>query len=101
MKESAAVRRADCRASIELPAEAKIDLGKWLRVRLLDVSTTGFRLNWTPEAQVGKNLLVKIGALGPLAATIKWQSPQGAGCEFKRPLGEYIFEDLVRGANGA
>jgi hypothetical protein len=99
MEDQVALRRGD-RASVGIPAEAKIALGKWLRVQLLDVSTTGFRLNWTPEAQVGKHLLVRIASLGPLPATVKWQSASGAGCEFVHPLGDYIFEDLVRRAHG-
>ena len=96
----AEARRGGLRMDMEITAEVRVGTGKWLRASLLDVSRDGFRVGWMPHAEPGATIKIRIPGLEHLTAVIRWRRDNGVGCEFERPLGLYVFEHLMRAANG-
>ena len=72
----------------------------WARVRLSDISQSGFRIAWFPAVDVNRPLRIKIPGMQLLSATIRWRSDNALGCEFDEPLHIAVFEHIVRTASG-
>lgn len=89
------LRQAE-RLPFDVIADVKIGHGKWQRARISDISARGFRIVWFPSASAGQSVLIRIPGLEPLAATTRWVSVGGIGCEFQRPLSIYILEHLAK-----
>ncbi|WP_309661312.1 PilZ domain-containing protein [Sphingomonas sp.] len=77
-------RRSEPRAYILLPAAVE-DLGGRNSVRLLDVSRTGARLEAGDLPAVGKDIILKCGAIDTLG-TVVWTIHGRCGIHFDEPL---------------
>jgi hypothetical protein len=67
-----------------------------MKVVLMDLSRTGFRIAWSPRYKPGAKLWIRLTGLQPLSATIRWQGQSGIGCEFTSPLYEPVFDHFAR-----
>ena len=86
---------------IEAVADIKAGSGAWKRARLTDLSVTGFKIAWFPNAKAGQTVLIRIPGVEALTAFIRRAAPEGIGCEFERPLSTYVLDHLARSsANG-
>lgn len=70
----------------------------WKRVRLEDISVTGFRIAAYPECCPEVALRIEIPGLHLLSARICWKKGEHVGCEFAQPLHVAVFEHIVRQA---
>lgn len=67
-----------------------------MRVRLEDISRSGFRIAWFPGASIDQPLKIRIPGLQLLTANIRWRREAAMGCEFDTPLHIAVFEHIVR-----
>lgn len=91
-------RRRQERRVVSLPCRVRSGTDPWRALRVLDLSQRGFRLCWIPSCSVGSRIWIRIGELEPLAATVRWKSNEGIGCEFIRPLGQAVLDHLSAAA---
>ncbi len=89
------------RAQISLMCEVRQGFDPWRLVRLEDISQSGFRIAWLPDASKIKPLRIRIPGLQMLTAEIRWQEGKAVGCEFTEQLHIAVFEHILRRANGA
>jgi hypothetical protein len=89
-------RRANSRLGLSIQCEIRQGCDPWTKVRITDLSRTGFRMAWVPRSRNDTKLWIRIPGLQPLAATIRWQDQSGIGCEFAAPLYEPVFEHFAR-----
>jgi hypothetical protein len=78
-------RRAEPRAYIQLPASVE-DLNGRNLVSLIDVSRTGARIEADGLPAVGKDVVLKCGAIDTFG-TIVWNVAGRCGVHFDEPLG--------------
>lgn len=57
-----------------------------MEVGVLDISTTGFRIETLFRVQSGHFVWLSIPGLVPLEAVVRWSSKSEHGCEFLQPL---------------
>ena len=88
------------RASVALYCQTKVGHGSWRLTLLEDLSTHGFQLRRPPGANVGASLKIQVPGLEMLMVTVRWVTEVHAGCAFEKPLSLYVFEHIVRQANG-
>lgn len=93
---AADARRDDARAEVTIVADLRIGFGEWQKVRLTNVSPTGFRIGWLARGGDGTAISIRLPGIEPLKAEVRWKSGNEMGCEFLRPLSIYVFEHLVR-----
>lgn len=86
------------RAELTLLCEVRQGTRPWKVVRLQDLSHTGFRIAWLPDASPDKPLRIRIPGLKVLTAEIRWQKGKAVGCQFVEPLHVAVFEHIVRRA---
>lgn len=67
-------------------------------VRIMDLSTHGFRASTHLELAAGSDVWLKVAELEPLHAYVAWVEGHLVGCEFERPLHPAVFDMLVRNA---
>jgi hypothetical protein len=85
-------RRADPRAQIVLPATVDALSGHH-RISLLDISLTGARLEGANLPAVGKDVILKCGAIDTFG-TVVWAVPGRCGVQFDEPIGTTEFVAL-------
>ncbi len=88
------------RAQIALLCEVRQGTLPWKLARLLDLSTTGFRLAWLPEYNEAKPIRIRIPGIEMLTARVCWHKGRQIGCEFNAPLHVAVFEHIARLAGG-
>lgn len=88
------------RASVSFYCQTKIGSGCWSLALIEDLSTHGFQIRRPPGANVGTSLKIQVPGLEMLMVTVKWVTEAHAGCAFEKPLSPYVFEHIVRQANG-
>lgn len=92
-------RRSANRLPFALLAHVRVGAGAWTRATLTELSTGGFRLGWyRHEVRVGQTVMIRIPGLQLLVATVRHCGAEGIGCEFARPLSDYVVEHLARSA---
>ncbi len=84
------------RAEVTLLCEVRQGIRPWTRVRLKDISQTGFKIAWFPAVDLRQPLRIKIPGMQMLNANIRWKGDNALGCEFTAPLHIAVFEHLVR-----
>lgn len=77
-------RRAEPRAYVVLPASAEAISGH-RRVKLLDVSRTGARIEGRDLPATGKDIVLRCGQVDTFG-TIAWSAGQRCGMQFDEPL---------------
>lgn len=87
------------RIQLTIHCDARLGLGAWSLVLLQDLSTHGFQMARVPGVRVGDRIRLRIPGFELLTAAVRWTNAQSAGCAFEKPLGEYVFEHIVRLAN--
>ena len=86
------------RASISLICEVRQGIRDWRKVRLKDISRTGFRIAWYPNVDMRQPLRIRIPGMELLTAHIRWKAEHSLGCEFAAPLHVAVLDHLVRSA---
>lgn len=86
------------RAEVALLCEVRQGFYPWRLVRLEDISQSGFRIAWLPDATQLKPLRIRIPGLAMLTARICWQRGKAVGCEFVEPLHVAVFEHILQQA---
>jgi hypothetical protein len=84
------------RSHLEVMADVKAGSGSWKRSLLSDISVSGFKIGWFPNAKAGQTVLIRIPGVEPLTAFIRRAAVEGIGCEFERPISAYVLDHLVR-----
>lgn len=88
-------RHRSDRARISLDCEVRQGVRPWRRVRLEDISRTGFRISWFPDCRPEIPLRIRIPGLELLTAQVRWRQDVLVGCEFVSPLHVAVFDHLV------
>jgi hypothetical protein len=83
------------RARVTLDCELRQGSRPWRKVRLEDISPSGFRISRFPDCSPHIPLRIRIPGLELLSATVRWQKGDVVGCEFASPLHVAVFEHLV------
>jgi hypothetical protein len=83
------------RLPFDLFADIKAGSGAWKRARLTDMSTSGFRIAWFPNARAGQTVMIRIPGIEALNASVRRAGPAGIGCEFASPLSIYVLDHLA------
>jgi hypothetical protein len=94
----ACARETATRAELSLVCEVRQGFGPWKLARLEDISQTGFRIAWLPEADENKQLRIRIPGLQVLNANLRWRKGKAVGCAFAEPLHVAVFEHILRRA---
>lgn len=101
---------ADCRRSADSsPRRVKrvhVELGAALRqrgasgvsVRVMDLSTHGFRAATHLDLPDGSDVWLRLPGLEPFHAKVCWSEGYMIGCAFERPLHPAVLDMLVRKA---
>lgn len=89
--------RAD-RVGVSLMCEVRQGTRPWQKVRLDDLSPSGFRVNWLPNARQEVPLRIRIPGIQLLTARVCWNRQGAIGCEFAEPLHVAVFDHIVRTA---
>jgi hypothetical protein len=66
------------------------------RVRVLDLSTDGCKVELVERPSVGDRMLVKFDGLEPLDADVCWIDGHTAGLEFQHPIHPAVYDLLLR-----
>lgn len=93
-------RGNSARAKLALICEVRQGTRPWKLARLIDLSTTGFRLAWLPEYDQAKPVRIRIPGIEMLAARVCWHEGREIGCQFTAPLHVAVFEHIARLAGG-
>ena len=97
ISEATSCNRASAeRAEVTLLCEVRQGAAPWKLARLDDISQSGFRIAWLPEASMGRPLRIRIPGLHMLSADIRWQKGKAVGCSFAEPLHVAVFEHILR-----
>ena len=88
------------RASVSLVCEVRQGTRPWKRVKLEDISQTGFSLAAFPLATPDLPLRIRIPGMQLLSAELRWSDGKVIGCAFAEPLHVAVFEHIVRTAQG-
>ena len=95
--ESQAPSRTDSnRADVSLVCEIRQGIRAWSRVRLENMSPTGFRIAWSPSVNEREPLKIRIPGLELLSAMVRWKDENAIGCSFVSPLHDAVFAHIVR-----
>ncbi len=63
---------------------------------ILDLSTTGFKVDSAMSLAEGSEVWLKLPGMEARPAKVMWVSPLYAGCMFHTPIHEAVLEDYVR-----
>lgn len=83
------------RAEISLTCEIRQGSLPWTKVKLHDISETGFRMDWRPGLNDHQTLYIRIPGLELLASNIRWKREGWIGAEFSHRLYGPIFDSIV------
>jgi hypothetical protein len=88
-------RRKSPRAPVSL--DAKLGRGGLDRTlcRITDLSQHGARIRSYSALKKDMVIWLTVPGVGQIAATIKWADDFEAGCLFREPLAEHVYESLV------
>ena len=71
-----------------------------MKVRLEDISTTGFGIASFPACRPEIAVRIRIPGLQILNANVIWKEGDAVGCEFTQPLHVAVFDHIVKQAEG-
>ena len=88
--------RREVRFNFDVPGRYRNGSGRAHQVLFLDVSEYGCRF-CDPCGSLSKDdrISIRLGGLGPLAATVKWRDKRFVGVEFNQPLYLPVLHNLV------
>jgi hypothetical protein len=65
------------------------------RVRVLDASPRGLKLEFVDRPKVGERVWVKFTGLESLEATVRWVEGRIGGVQFEHPIHPAVFQRLT------
>lgn len=81
------------------PLDVRVDFRKrsyrMSRADLIDISRTGFLLDLSVTFSAGEAIWLHLPGLAPLEAIVARVDDFRIGCEFVRPIPDYVFEDWL------
>ena len=89
-------RRSHSRVEINAEAMVRRDGSNNYRVRILDISESGCKIEIVERPSVGEGIWVRFDGLQALHATVTWIAPPVAGIEFDHPIHPAVFDGLIR-----
>lgn len=93
-------RATPWREPVSLICDVRQGTRPWKRIRLDDISQTGFRIAWMPDVRADEPLRLRIPNMQLLTADIRWRQGNAMGCAFVSPLHIAVFEHLVARSRG-
>ena len=96
-RDEAEGRKAE-RATVTISASLRQRGSSAVEVQLLDLSTTGFRIESVHRMTRGELVWIKIGSLAPLEAKVAWFENYVTGCQFVTPLHPAVLDRIIAGA---
>ncbi len=88
-------RKAE-RTHVEMGAGLRQRGASGVTVRILDLSTHGFRASTHLDLMPGADVWLKLPGLEALHATVAWTDAHFIGCAFQRPLHPAVLDMVVR-----
>lgn len=85
-------------------AKAEVDAGLRQRgagavtVKIIDLSTSGFRASTHLELMPGTEVWLKLPGLESLASRVVWMDGYLMGCKFERPLHPAVLQTILNSA---
>lgn len=89
-------RRKACRAAVAFEAQLRLANFSKITIRVIDISTHGFRITTRNQLRVNEMVYLHIPSLGALHAIVRWTSPDISGFEFIQPLYGPVAEHIAR-----
>ena len=84
------------RNAVRIEAELRLAAGQRFKVSVIDLSTTGFRIETGNYIELGSKVYLGIPELNSLPAVIAWSENPLYGCAFLSPLYPAVFEHIAR-----
>ena len=91
--------RANLRRPVAVDARMRV-LSVWYDVRLLDLSSTGYRFSTFYRFSPGQRALLKLDAWETMGGEIMWQDGNIGGGRFDRPLHPSVVETIAERYRG-
>ncbi|WP_136161937.1 PilZ domain-containing protein [Sphingomonas flavalba] len=87
--------RVTDRATVSADVKLRLAGGKPIDVRLIDLSTSGFRTEFVSRLHTGDHLWLILPGLAPLFAKVAWSDGVVTGCHFEKPIHIAVFDRIV------
>ncbi len=99
--ESAETQRQSARIPVTFDAGLRPRGGySAVSVRILDLSTHGFRIESALDLATGMDVWLRLPGLEPSHARVAWVDGYVAGCAFERPLHPAVLDMIVSRTKG-
>jgi hypothetical protein len=95
-----AVRRADPRYAIDIPAKFVIDESEPHDVRLINFSRHGFRVTFPQRLPAGHAVRLEVDGWPRLAGKVMWCDSGRIGCMIDTPPSETVYAMMCAAAEG-
>src|SRR4051794_35542974 len=89
-------RRRANRAALNLSATLREGSRSKVRVRVIDISTHGCRIECTTPVTDDNWMWLSLGGLEAQYCRVAWHCEEFVGLEFENPLGEAVLEKLLK-----
>ncbi|WP_294289530.1 PilZ domain-containing protein [uncultured Sphingomonas sp.] len=88
--------RATTRRSVGVEAKARDRNGSRYKVRVIDLSRTGFKAECVHTLRAGTMIWLSLPGLQSLEAEVAWQRGEFIGAAFHQPLHQAVFDHVTR-----
>ena len=88
-------RRRANRAALNLSATMREGSRSKARVRVIDISTHGARIECTTPVTDGSNVWLNLEGLEAQYCRVVWHCEEFVGLEFEKPLAQAVFDKLL------
>lgn len=89
-------RRKACRSAVAFDAQLRLTDFSKVKIRVIDISTHGFRVMSRNRLRVSEMVYLHIPSLGALHAIVRWTNPDISGFEFVQPLYGPVADHIAR-----
>jgi hypothetical protein len=97
---ASAIRHAEPRYAIDLPALFVVNEGKPIAVRLINLSRNGFRVSAPMVLPAGHAVRLEVDGWPRLAGKVMWCSAGRIGCMIDNPPSEAVYAMMCAEAEG-
>ena len=87
-------KRAVDRVPMMLDVKLRVSGGKPIDARLIDLSITGFRIQFIARLHPGDRIWLGLPTLSSLPAFVAWSDGLVTGCRFENPLYAGVFDRI-------
>lgn len=88
-------KRRASREQVKIFAELLISAGPRFKVTVLDLSSTGFRIQTANFVPMSRKIYLTIPEFQTLQGTVAWNDRELYGCKFSQPLHTSIYTHLA------